>query len=259
MPKKPQIDHPVRQVRTALGLTQAAFANRIGCSAIAVQRIENGSLRLSPKLAYVIAEATAADPELLLKGPGAKAVDRLGMPYTKASLELLKAILPMTPEELAYHRDSHARYVELLLAAAERAGKFKAYGITAALQQAFAKLAEDFDLVPSIHSVLVERGSVRRRKYRVEDLRKFPDYARLLGFKDQKGYRPAKVIEFTLPHGWIDSDYLMEEPVLPPGADMKLNGRADYLLDFDRPIPKEIEEAFAQALYWKINAFESVA
>jgi hypothetical protein len=40
---------------------------------------------------------------------------------------------------------------------------------------------------------------------------------------------------------------------------MKLNGRADYLLDFDRPIPKEIEEAVAQALYWKINAFESVA
>jgi hypothetical protein len=93
----------------------------------------------------------------------------------------------------------------------------------------------------------------------VEDLRKFPDYARLIGFKDKKSHRPARVVEFTIPHGWIDSYYLMEEPVLPPGADMKLNGRADYLLDFDRPIPKEIEEAVAQALYWKTNHFQVVA
>jgi hypothetical protein len=38
----------------------------------------------------VIAEATAADTEKLLEGAGTPAVDRLGMPYTKASLELLK-------------------------------------------------------------------------------------------------------------------------------------------------------------------------
>lgn len=62
MPKKPRMNHPVRQMRTCLGHTQATFAKLVGCSAIAIQRIENGSLRLSPKLAHTIAEATDADP-----------------------------------------------------------------------------------------------------------------------------------------------------------------------------------------------------
>ena len=38
--------HPVRQVRTCLGYSQPAFAKLVGCSAIAIQRIENGTLKL---------------------------------------------------------------------------------------------------------------------------------------------------------------------------------------------------------------------
>ncbi|MEQ2010094.1 MAG: helix-turn-helix transcriptional regulator, partial [Limisphaerales bacterium] len=78
MPKPPKINHPVRQVRMCLGHTQASFAKLVGCSAIAIQRIENGSLKLSLKLAHAIAEATCADPKSLLSGPGSTALDALG-------------------------------------------------------------------------------------------------------------------------------------------------------------------------------------
>lgn len=257
MPKKPHIDHPVRHVRKSLGHTQAGFAKLVGCSAIAIQRIENGTLKLSAKLAHAIASASNADPQSLLQGQGATALDRMGQSYTKESLQFLKEAIPMTDDELRYYLDSLIRYLELLLIASNRAGKFKIYGVNEALQNAFQKIADDFDLTPSIGSFLIEQGSVRRRKYRVADLRKFPDYARLIGFQDQRRYRSDKVIEFSIPHGWMDHYTLVESPVLPHGADRKLRD-AEFILDADRPIPEVVKEAVAQALYWKIESFTPV-
>lgn len=254
MPKKPRIDHPVRHIRKSLGHTQAGFAKLVGCSAIAIQRIENGSLKLSPKLAHAIASATNADPESLLQGPCGTALDRLGQPYTKESLQFLKEVIPMTDDDLRYYLDPLIRCLELLLIGSSRAGKFKTHGVNGALQNAFQKIADDFDLMPSIKNFLVEQDSVRQRKYRVGDLRKFPDYARLIGFQDNRRYRPDKVIPFTIPHGWMDHYKLVESPVLPHGADRKLRD-AEYILDSDRPIPDVVKEAVAQALYWKIESF----
>jgi DNA-binding XRE family transcriptional regulator len=254
MPKKPKINHPVRQVRICLGHTQASFAKLIGCSAIAIQRIENGSLKLSPKLAYAIAEATSVDPQTLLKGAGTPVLDRLGQPYSKESFQLLKDVVPTTDDELRHYLDSLIRYLELLLIASNRAGSAKTHGVNAAVQAAFTKIADDFKLLPGMNGFLAEQGSVRRRKYRVGDLRQFPDYARLIGFQDQRRYRPDKVIEFDIPHGWIDSFILVEVPVLPHGADRKLRD-AEFILDTERPIPEVIREAVAQALYWKIESF----
>jgi DNA-binding XRE family transcriptional regulator len=254
MPKKPHIDHPVRQVRKALGHTQASFAKLVGCSAIAIQRIENGSLKLSFKLAHAIASVTNADPQCLLQGCGTAALDRVGQAYSKQSLQFLKEVIPMTENELRYYLDWLIRYLELLLIASNRGGKFKVYGVNGALQQAIQKIADDFDLVPSIQSFLVEQGSVRQRKYRVRDLRQFPDYARLIGFQDQRRYRPDRVIAFTIPHGWMDHYTLVESPVLPHGADRKLRD-AEYILDTERPIPEVIKETWDQALYWEIKSF----
>lgn len=164
----------------------------------------------------------------------------------------------MTEDELRYYLDSPIRYLELLLIASNRAGKFKVYGINEAAQRAFQKMADDFGLGPSIQRFLLEQGHVRKRKYRVADLRKFPDYGRLIGFQDQRRYRPDKVIAFTIPHGWIDHYCLHESPVLPPGADWKLPGNTLYVLDFDRPIPEVVREAVEQALYWQIKSFTLV-
>src|SRR5450432_719659 len=94
MPRKPRFNHPVRQVRTCLGHSQSAFAKLIGCSAVAVERIENGKLQLSVQLANTILEATGADPVSLLAGRGAKAMDMMGHEYTQKSFGFYKSVLP---------------------------------------------------------------------------------------------------------------------------------------------------------------------
>ncbi len=163
----------------------------------------------------------------------------------------------MTDKELVYYLHTTIRYMELLYISSNRGGKFKTYGINAAIQNAFQKIAHDFNLVPGIESFLIETGRFSKRKYRVSDLRKFPDYARILGFKDKKSYRPDKLFEFTISQGWILNYILHVKPVLPHGADMKLR-KAEYILDIDRRIPGVVKEAIAQAEYWEIVSFELV-
>lgn len=254
MPRKPRFIHPVRQVRTCLGLSQPAFAKLIGCSAVAVQRIENGSLPLSRKLAISILEATGADPVSLLAGHDAKALDTMGDEYTKDSYEISKIIPPYNQKEMLSLFIKIFHQIQLLFLASNRGGRFKVYAINSALQKALMNLADNFDLTNSIKTILIENRDFDRRKYRVSDLRKFSEYAHILRYKDDKRYKPDKLIEFVLPRGWLVNYYLVEIPVLPPGADMKLRD-ADYILDRERHLPPAIKEAFDQALYWKIEEF----
>jgi transcriptional regulator with XRE-family HTH domain len=254
MPLKPRFIHPVRYVRTCLGYTQPAFAKLVGCSAIAIQRIENGSLPLSPKLAAIISEATAADPHTLRDNQGSKPLDLAGNQYSPESHEFLKNVLPFTDVELRFYLHKLINYFELLLIFANRANRFRAYGVNCAIQQAATEIAEDFGLLQGIHNFLVEKGSVDKRTYRVSDLRKFPAYAQILGFKDDKRFKPDKRIDFVITRGWMKHYILGEVPILPHGADMKLRD-AEYILDAERYIPPEIKEAFDQALYWEIRDF----
>ena len=128
------------------------------------------------------------------------------------------------------------------------------YTVNSALQAALMKTADDFHLTQTIHKILLDTGHSEKRKYRVSDLRKFSEYARILGYKDDKRYKPDKLVEFVLPRGWLVDYYLIESPVLPHGADMKLLN-AHYILDSERYISPEIKEAVDQALYWEIKEF----
>ena len=92
----------------------------------------------------------------------------------------------------------------------------------------------------------------------MRDLRKFPQYARLIGFKDNKRFKPDKKITFNIPTGWIPGfDHIHEQPVLPTVLEKKFAAKQIHI-DFNRPIPdtpefKEIMEAQSKALYWKIK------
>ena len=254
MPRKPQFIHPVRQVRTCLDLSQPAFASLIGCAAITVQRIEIGTLPLSPKLAISIFEATGADPVSLLARPDAIALDIRGLPYTKEAYTFSRSVPGYGERELKLLLIKIFHQLQLLFLASNRGGKFKMYVVNSALQAALMKFADDFNLTQSIHKILIESGHSQKRKYRVSDLRKFPQYARILGYKDDDQYTPDKLMEFVLPRGWLVDYFLIETAVLPHGADMKLRD-AKYILDSEGYIPPEITEAVDQALYWKIEEF----
>jgi DNA-binding XRE family transcriptional regulator len=256
MPRKPQFIHPVRQVRIRLDHSQESFAKLVGCSAIAIQRIENGSLQLSPKLANSILEATGADPVSLRAGRDAKALDMSGKEYTKESYSFYRGILPCDAKEMKLLFTKIVQQVQLLYIASQRGGKYKTYAVNFALQTALMKLADDFHLTQSINQFLLDQGYIKKRIYRVSDLRKFAGYARILGFKDNKRFKPAKLISFTLPTGWLPTYFLVEKPILPHGANMKMRD-AKYILDDERPIPQYIKEAIDQALYWVIEEFRA--
>ena len=256
MPRKPRFVHPVRQVRTCLGHSQPAFAKLVGCSAVAVQRIENGTLQLSAKLANAILEATGADPVSLLAGKDAKALDMSGKEYTKEAYQFYKSVLPCDEKESQTLLMAVFRQFQLLFYASNLGGKYRTYAVNGALQSALAKLADDFNLKQSIHNLLIENGHVAKRIYRVSDLRKFSEYARAIGYKDNKRYKPDKLIAFNRPRGWIVEYLLHEKAVLPHGANRKLRD-ANYIMDDERPIPPIVQEAIDQALYWEIIEFRS--
>ncbi len=251
MPKKPRFIHPVRHVRTCLGYTQAAFAKLLGRSTITIQRVENGRLPLSQKLADIIMETTGANPTALLKG---QALDLDGEQFTKESSGRYKAMVSFVDTK-NHHRNLLCSWIELLLIASERAGQNKSNSVVVTITEFLRKLAIDFNLEKNIYGFLVERGAVRKRAYRVQNLRKFPDYARIIGFKDSRRYKPDKIVKFEIPQGWIPSfDLLNEKPILPKELEKKHKNKL-YLIDGDRPIPKEVQDMFNQALYWKIKQF----
>lgn len=64
------------------------------------------------------------------------------------------------------------------------------------------------------------------------------------------------MIPFVIPRGWVVNYVLREKVILPHGADRKLRD-AHYILDDERPVPPEVQEALDEALYWEIVEFKS--
>ena len=171
MPRKPKILHALRVIRKCLGHTQASFAAYIGCSTITIQRIENGSLRISPKLANVIMEATGADPAALRSTTTGKAMDMAGHKYTKSSFKFYHKGIPCDPKEFRYLALTLSHYMQLMLLASNRDGQLKMRAVFSKIQESFVTIAAASRLKDGIHNYLTENGYVDRRKYRVSDLR----------------------------------------------------------------------------------------
>jgi transcriptional regulator with XRE-family HTH domain len=86
--KPSTLRHPVAVLRKICGLYQKEFADKIGCSRIYVQKIEqtpeHGGQKLSSKLAQRISHETGVSLDWLLGGdPSAPPVSAKGEPYTR--------------------------------------------------------------------------------------------------------------------------------------------------------------------------------
>src|SRR5262245_38451206 len=91
MPKRPRFKHPLRQVRTAIGMSQAEFAKALGFSPHTIQAVENGKMRLSYALEGRIFVETGADTREIARGRKGKALDQNGQPYSKEFYDSWKA------------------------------------------------------------------------------------------------------------------------------------------------------------------------
>ena len=66
--RKSAIRHPLKRVRSIIGLDQRTVARRVGCSAITIKRIEQGTLALSHALAEKLEAALGASAAYLRHG-----------------------------------------------------------------------------------------------------------------------------------------------------------------------------------------------
>jgi hypothetical protein len=139
----------------------------VGCSTVTIQRVENGSLNLSDKLANAILEATGADPVSLRSGTSGRALDMGGRPYSKSAFDFYQKVLPADDREYRYLVLTLSHQIQLLLLTSNRANQFKMRAVFAAIQNSLAKIAEDFALTNAIHRFLIATGHADKRKYRV--------------------------------------------------------------------------------------------
>lgn len=168
MPRPPSHRHVVRDLRNVLGKTQAQFAEMAGVKASAINRIENGSLKLSPSLAHKISGATGADVEELVKGPKGQLLSLFGHPYTKDTFQQWKQcngvtgalqeateILGPMAEEASIRGFTFWLGVLLKAACRHRRGA-KKLGVEIALIQALSQIRRDFGLAGPIAELLNE-------------------------------------------------------------------------------------------------------
>ena len=140
MPRPPKFYHPLREIRAAAGgLSQTAFAELVGVSMPTIQAIEGGKLRLTPKLAARIAEATGASETELLKGSQGKARTLEGTKYTAAAFQAWEATRQRRSKP-QHHTSSLLQWCEWLLKAAQSSGD-------AALMKARTQLIESMERI----------------------------------------------------------------------------------------------------------------
>ena len=200
----------------------------------------------------MVFEQAGANPSALLEG---KALDMEQKPYTKKSFDDFKSKLGCVD----YSQDNRRwlfHYVELLLMASTRGGQDKAAAVVVSIARFLKKLAKDFNLEKNINGILIENGCIKKRAYRVSDLRKYPIYAGIIGYQDNKRFKPTKIIKFEITEWWIHGFIaLQESPVLPKELE-KLHKNTSFIIDGDRPIPQEMRDWLDKALYWKIKFFQ---
>ena|ERR1041385_897669 len=134
MPKPPRFIHPLRRIRTTIGLSQQKFAVLIGCSTPTVHAIENGRTPISTALEARIFVETGADAKELIKGRKGKALDENRQPYTNEFFESWKK------RQEKYDTQTALTEFETLLEDASRLGRLPDMLIAA--QERFYDLRE---------------------------------------------------------------------------------------------------------------------
>jgi transcriptional regulator with XRE-family HTH domain len=82
MARPPKFIHPLRRLRSVIGLSQKAFAEFIGVPSPTIEATENGRLPMSKRLAKRIYWATGIKYSELVKGVNAKLVNNAGKKYS---------------------------------------------------------------------------------------------------------------------------------------------------------------------------------
>ncbi len=161
MPRPPRRTSVLRSARQILNLSQQALAELVGCSAITIQKFENGETGVSQDLARRIALETRLDLQQLLTNSNPEEPRGMdGRPLSKAFWEESKkqwqdVIKPEVESELTYDRARLA----LLYDAGVKARKYRL--VAMAVRQRIEELVAEFGLTVEFNELLTEHGLPR--------------------------------------------------------------------------------------------------
>jgi hypothetical protein len=130
----------------------------VGVKPITINRIENGSLDLSPDLAAKIHVSTGISIDELAKGSKGRLLDQIGRPYSGETFSRWRTRSVRASEDDAVRVAKNLEWwLEILLRAAAKSREGHAYqAVIATLLQVFNQVRHDFDLVTITNAILKE-------------------------------------------------------------------------------------------------------
>jgi transcriptional regulator with XRE-family HTH domain len=224
MPRKPKFMHPLRVVRQATGLSQAAFGRKVGRSAETIEKMENGKKTIPPDVNYRIRLATGV---LTVMSKTDKPLDYAGEPYTQKSYTEWCGYLKETEcRNSEYWCNEMQLRLEVMFQAASRPGVDKVQMLYATLEEWLCTTAEKLNLKTSIEAVLEERKTKESKTLSYGDWRKNKVLAVLWGFTDDKEKKNSEILKITRDSrlSWWPSSKNEPGFVVIPGAPVPWSG-----------------------------------
>jgi transcriptional regulator with XRE-family HTH domain len=154
MPRPATTNHPLRQVREILGITQIELAKRVGCSPVTIKKIENRKLIPGEKLIRRLAAETDVHSHILLD-PEARLTDRQGKPLSREAHEE-KVMLGrlISAKKVSFFVRMFSMMIEALLDASLEPAQPKIHHVFNALCDTLNELKADFDLDAEVEKIL---------------------------------------------------------------------------------------------------------
>src|SRR6516164_6973499 len=152
MPRSPSHRSIVREIRKCLRWTQFELARRIGTTMTTINRIENGSLKISRKLAWRLCWASGVSYKDIVENKSGVPRNRYGNLNPETHKLFEKGASEWTDEQLASLVDNAKYLAETLHRAARETEKNekKIWSLDAAIQLAFEEVAEEFGLTRAV-------------------------------------------------------------------------------------------------------------
>lgn len=208
--------HVLKTVRKIIGLTQAEFSEKVGCSTVMLKKVEAGARLPGRALFNSIVLNTGLAPGELHKGFEGRPVDAMGRPYSRQIYEFWqRRPLMANADQLT---KALLGWIEVLLLAA--ASENKIDPVKEFLVEALNQTKTDFKLEKAIDRELKARKYMETTTFRVKDLREDPQLAAMWGIKLKYGQYDDEEITVTqeLWPGWSPSH---REPPPPRASELK--------------------------------------
>lgn len=182
MPRPPKQHHPLREIRAAAGqMSQTAFAELVGVSMATIQALEGGKLKMTPKLAARIAEATGAAESELIKGVAGKAKTVDGQKYTAKSFEAWESLKQKRGKHINGGGGSEnvIRWMQWLLDSARQQGEASLGTARTALIESMESIRTKLNLEDFLNDYLIPFQAVETHTAEMNQWRK-SDSSRVL-------------------------------------------------------------------------------